>query len=100
MGYDLAMNHPRKSAFATLAIAACCLAACSAPKPAPELRVTSVSSSEGRSMASQFCSDLKSMSDEKAIERMATRASAAKLSDSDQDAVVDYAGTVVCPEQF
>lgn len=51
-------------------------------------------------MASQFCSDLKSMSDEEAIQRMAVRASEAKLSSKDQDAVVDYAGTVVCPEQF
>jgi hypothetical protein len=51
-------------------------------------------------MAVQFCNDLASMSDDDAVMRMATRASAANLSKSDQDAIVDWAGTVVCPKQF
>ncbi|MDR6794385.1 hypothetical protein J2X12_002878 [Pseudarthrobacter oxydans] len=51
-------------------------------------------------MAEQFCNDLASMSDESAVTRMATRAAAANLSSSDQDAIVDWAGTVVCPKQF
>jgi hypothetical protein len=51
-------------------------------------------------MAEQFCNDLASMSDKDAVMRMATRASAANLSSKDQNAIVDYAGKVVCPKQF
>lgn len=51
-------------------------------------------------MADQFCSDLAKMTDEKAVDRMAVRASEMKVSDSDQDAIVDYAGTAICPDQF
>ncbi len=94
------MNRHRKSASAALVIAACCLSACSAPKAAPELHVTSVSAAEGRTVAKQLCSDLASMTDEKAIGRMAVRASELKLSQGDQDAILDYAAASVCPQRF
>lgn len=100
MSYDLPMNRRLAALALALPIAVGGLSACSGSKAAPELRVTSVGAAEGRSMAEQFCSDLASMSDEAALTRMATRAAAAKLSKSDQDAIVDYAGTVVCPKQF
>ena len=91
------MNRAR---FAAIALAACCLAACGAPKAAPALAVTSVTTAEAKTMADQFCADLAKMPDDKAIERMATRASVADLSAADQDAIVDYAGSTACPDQF
>jgi hypothetical protein len=51
-------------------------------------------------MAKQFCADLAKMTNEKAIDRMAARASAAELSKADQDAIVDYAAAVTCPDQL
>jgi hypothetical protein len=100
MGYDRPMNRRLAALVFALPLAAGCLSACVGTKAAPELRVTSVSAPEGRSMAEQFCSDLATMTDDKAIMRMATRASAANLSESDQDAIVDWASSVVCPKQF
>ena len=94
------MNRVPSTAAASLLLVACCLSACSAPKAAPELHVTSVSVAEAKTLADQFCADLAKMSDEKAIEKMAVRASESKLSSADQDAIVDYAGKVTCPEQF
>lgn len=94
------MNRHRKSASAALVIAACCLSACSAPKAPPELHVTSVSPAEGRTVAKQLCSDLASMTDEKAIGRMAVRASEMQLSSDDQDAILDYAAAAACPDEF
>lgn len=85
---------------ATLLTAACCLAGCSIPTPVPTLRVTSVSVSEGKEMARQFCADLAKMSDEKAIDRMATRAAVAELSSEDLDAIADYAAAVTCPSEL
>ena len=98
MGYHQAM-HSRFGPATIAALAASCgLVACSSPAPAPQLRVTSVSVSEGKQMASQFCEDLAKFSHDKAIVRMATRASAANVSSSDQDAIVDYAAAVTCPD--
>ena len=94
------MKRVSSTASATLLLAACCLSACSAPKAAPELRVTSVSVAEAKTLADQFCADLARMSDEKAIEKMAVRASESKLSSADQDAIIDYAGASTCPDQF
>ena len=93
--------NPRLAALVlALPLAAGCLSGCVGAKAAPELRVTSIEAAEGRSMAVQFCNDLATMSDDDAVMRMATRAAAVNLSKSDQDAIVDYAGTVVCPKQF
>jgi hypothetical protein len=50
-------------------------------------------------MAQQFCDDLAELTYERAIERMATRAAAAELSTSDQDAIVDHAASL-CPDQL
>ena len=94
------MKRPSSTAAATLLLAACCLAACGAPKAAPSLAVTSVSTSEAKAIADQFCADLVKMTDAKAVERMAVRASESGLSSADQGAIVDYAGKVTCPEQF
>lgn len=94
------MNRRPKAAAATLLGAAWCLAACSAPASPPSLHVTSVSVSEGKEMAKQFCADLAKMTNEKAIGRMAARAAAAELSRADQDAIVDYAAAVTCPDQL
>lgn len=91
----------RRLTSAALLLAACCLAACGAPKAAPSApQVTGVSATEAAAIAGQFCSDLAKMSDESAVQRMAVRASESKLSAADQDAIVDYAGKVACPEQF
>jgi hypothetical protein len=100
MGYDQAMNRRLVSLAFALPLAAGGLSACGGSKAAPEIQVSSVSPTEGREMAVQFCNDLASMSDDDAVMRMATRASVANLSKSDQDAIVDWAGTVVCPKQF
>ena len=94
------MKRLRAATVATCLAAVCGLVACSSPAKAPELRVTSVSASEGREMAKQFCSDLGKMSQEKAVSRMATRAAAAELSSSDQDAILDYAAAVTCPDRL
>lgn len=94
------MNRRLAALVLALPLAAGCLSACSGSKAAPEIQVSSVSPAEGREMAVQFCNDLASMSDNDAVMRMATRAAAVNLSKSDQDAIVDYAGTVVCPKQF
>ena len=94
------MNRRLAALALALPLAAGCLSACSGSKAAPELRVTSIEAAEGREMAVQFCNDLASMSDDDAVMRMATRASVANLSKGDQDAIVDWAGTVVCPKQF
>lgn len=83
-----------------LPLAAGCLSACAGSKAAPEIQVSSVSPAEGREMAVQFCNDLASMSDDDAVMRMATRASVANLSKSDQDAIVEYVYVTLCPEQF
>ena len=100
MSYDRAMNRRLDLAAIACVAATCGLVACSTPAQAPKLQVTSVSVSEGKQMAEQFCSDLAKMSQEKAISRMATRAAAAELSSSDQDAIVDYAAAVTCPDRL
>jgi hypothetical protein len=51
-------------------------------------------------MAEQLCADLRKMGNDDAVQRMAVRASESKVSAADQDAIVDYAGKVTCPEQF
>jgi hypothetical protein len=93
------MSRHRFSAAVATASAALALVACSPPAAAPApLRVTSVAVEEGRSMARQFCSDLGKLSRSEAISRMATRASVAGLSEADQDAIVDYAASITCPQ--
>lgn len=94
------MNRRHFAPVIALSVAAVCLVACGGPKAAPALRVTSVTSAEGQQAAEQFCSDLAKMTDEKAIDRMATRASEMNLSSDDQDAILDYAAASVCPQQF
>jgi len=96
MGYDLAMNRPSKAAIATLALAACCLAACGAPKAAPAPAVTGVSVAEASDMSRQLCDDLDTRSYRESISRMAVRASSAGLSDADQDAILEHAAAI-CP---
>lgn len=49
-------------------------------------------------MAKQFCVDLDKLTRREAISKMATRASVAKLTDAEQDAIIDYAAAKVCPE--
>jgi hypothetical protein len=100
MGYDQPMKRLSSTATAALLLAAS-LAACSAPKAAPApLKVTSVSTPDAKTLASQLCADMRKMSDDEAVQRMAVRASESKVSAADQDAIVDYAGKVTCPEQF
>ena len=94
------MNRRHLAPVIALSAVAICLSACGGPKAAPALRVTSVSAAEGQQAAEQFCKDLAKMSDEKAIDRMAVRASEMKLSSADQDAIIDHAAAVVCPQQF
>lgn len=94
------MNRRLATLILALPLAAGSLSACSGSKEAPELRVTSVSLTEAREMAERFCNDLASMRDEEAIQRLAVEVSARETSKADQDAIVDYAGTVVCPKQF
>ncbi len=92
--------HRHAALAIALSAAAICLPACGGPKAAPALSVTSVSSAQGQQAAEQFCADLAKMTDEKAIDRMAVRASEMKLSSRDQDAILDYAAASVCPQQF
>lgn len=90
-----------KSVTVAVLVASSCLVGCGAPKAAPPvLTVTGISASEGRIMAKQYCDDLAKMSDEKAMTRMAVRASEADLSRADQDAIVEYVYVTLCPEQF
>jgi hypothetical protein len=96
MGYDLAMIRPSKTAAATLALAACCLAACGAPKAAPAPAVTGISVASAADMSRQFCDDLDTRSYKESISRMAVRTAEAKLSRADQDAVLEHAA-VICP---
>lgn len=90
-----------KSVTVALVVSTCCLVACGATRAAPAtLTVNSVTLKEAKTLAEQFCSDLAKMTDDDALQRMAVRASEANLSSADQDAVVDYAGMTLCPEQF
>ena len=96
----MAMNRRPIATSAALLLAACGLAACGAPKAAPATpSFTSVSTSEATEMADLFCGDLRAMSYERAVERMATRASAADLTSSEQDAIVDLAARS-CPKDM
>jgi hypothetical protein len=90
------MNRRRISAVLTLAIAACCLAACGAPEVAPAPAVTGVSVASASDMVRQLCDDLDTRSYKDSISRMAVRASSAKLSSADQDAVLEHAA-IICP---
>lgn len=93
------MRRPRIAAVLAATSAAACLAACSAPAAAPPaLKVSTVSVSEAQAMARQFCADLDKLTQKEAISKMATRASVAKLTEAEQDAIVDYAAASVCPE--
>lgn len=98
--YDQPMNSRLAALLLALPLAAGSLAACGGVKAAPELRVDSVSPSEARTMADQFCADLAKMSDDKAMSRMAVRAIEVDLSKDDQDAIVEYVYVTLCPEQF
>lgn len=93
MGLSRGTIRPMKprplTAAAALLLAAGSLAACSAPKAAP-------APSKLATYAAQFCDDLGDMSYASAIDRMATRASKAGLSSSEQDSVVDLAAKQ-CP---
>lgn len=93
------MKRPRIAAALALTSAAACLAACSPPASAPPaLKVSTVSVSEAQSMAKQFCVDLDRLTQKEAISKMATRASVAKLTDAEQNAIIDYAASTTCPE--
>ena len=97
MGYDSAMIRHRKPAAITLALVACCLSACGAPKAAPVPAVTGVSVASASDMARQLCDDLDTRSYRESISRMAVRAGSAKLSSADQDAILEHAATI-CPK--
>lgn len=95
--YDLAMNRRRKPAALTLAVVACCLAACGAPKAAPAPAVTGISVASASDMSQQLCDDLGTRSYRESISRMGARAASAKLSAADQDAILQHAATL-CPK--
>jgi len=97
MRYDQAMKSHRNVAAVTLLAAACCLAACSAPKAAPAPAVTGISVASASDMSRQLCTDLDTRSYSESISRMAVRAGSAKLSASDQDAILEHAATI-CPK--
>lgn len=94
------MTRRLATASAALLLAAGSLAACAGPKASSSTPpLDSISASEARTMAGQFCDDLGSMAYEKAIDRMAARAAEAGLSSGDQDAVVDLAAKE-CPSEL
>lgn len=64
------------------------------------LQVTSVSRAQGLQIAEQFCDDLAEMANESALQRMASRTLEIGISNDDVSAIVDYAQSTQCPDQF
>lgn len=94
------MTRRLATATATLLLAAGSLAACAGPKASSATpQLDSISATEARTMAGQFCDDLGNMAYDKAISRMAVRASESNLSDGDQDAVLEMAARQ-CPDEL
>jgi len=92
----------RPSALAGAALAASiCVAGCGGvPTPQPTLAVHSMTVSDGKRMARQLCNDLASMKHDAAIQAAAVRMAEAEVTTSDQDAILKYAASIVCPREF
>lgn len=83
-------------------LAALLLASCGTSQPRqlgnPEVR--SMEPVAARDMAQEFCSEVKSDGQEKAVDQFATRLAGSEVTVADQDAIVTFAYEKLCPEAF